>query len=147
MSLCCLLDAGLIGVVQDGVVSMFDLDHETDGDDGASEVAAVGPSLKFKAHDGTPVFYLFPDVDSKQNYDCVTCADAIGSVSFHPLHPLLLSVSGSRHFQEPSSSESDDSDSDDEELPRPRKNAPHPVPLDTSVKMWSFETAGEPITI
>jgi hypothetical protein len=30
-------------------------------------------------------------------------ADAIGSVSFHPLHPLLLSVSGSRHFTLPSS--------------------------------------------
>jgi len=72
---------------QNGDVSMFDLEHEIDvnaeaenGLENGGSVQAFRPTLKFKAH-----------------------GDAIGSVSFHPLHPLLLSVSGLRHFALPSS--------------------------------------------
>jgi hypothetical protein len=94
------------------------------------------------------MYLLCPDADPLSS-------DAIGSVSFHPLHPLLLSVSGSRHFTLPSSnatSESEDSDeadkfSGDEERPgqtggansvRKELRGPGPYTLDSSVKIWGF---------
>ncbi|KAI0772312.1 WD40-repeat-containing domain protein [Trametes elegans] len=87
--------------------------------------------------------------------------DAVGSVAFHPLQPLLLSVSGSRHFDPPSAASMDssesstsDDDSDIEPLGEPadapsvkvrkspavkiRCRRPQPVPLDASVKLWRF---------
>ena len=70
--------------------------------------------------------------------------DSIGSVAFHPIHPLLLTVSGSRHFDDQAlSSESEDSCSDCEgegqhtqNVKSPRK--PQPVTKDSSLKIWSF---------
>ncbi|KAI0743065.1 WD40-repeat-containing domain protein [Daedaleopsis nitida] len=87
--------------------------------------------------------------------------DAVGSVAFHPLRPLLLSVSGSRHFDcsklplgSSSESESCASDSEDEnstvetcersenerkseEVRRSRARA-QPVAVDASTKLWGF---------
>lgn len=75
-------------------------------------------------------------------------ADAIGSVSFHPLKPVLLSASGSRHFEThdkmagknspgPLDSDSDsDSDAEDAEV----KRYPLPYPLDASIKLWAFDS-------
>ncbi|OCH84361.1 hypothetical protein OBBRIDRAFT_764402 [Obba rivulosa] len=92
--------------------------------------------------------------------------DAIGSVSFHPLEPLLLSVSGSRHFDtvvthpENSDSSSDETDSDSDEdrhsatpssRRRPKENIvaevrhshPQPTTHDDSIKLWSFKSQSE----
>lgn len=80
--------------------------------------------------------------------DCLLCSpDAIGSVSLHPIHPLAVTVSGSRHFDQPvthtkpptvfevfSSSEDSDSDSDSSlnvGLITPR-------PYDASIRLWNF---------
>ena len=72
----------------------------------------------------------------------------MGSVSFHPLRPLLLSVSGSRHFTEDDEDDvsSEDSESGEEEEPpaspkllvRRRRERPTPEVKDASVKLWSF---------
>ncbi|KAI1791381.1 hypothetical protein LXA43DRAFT_973080 [Ganoderma leucocontextum] len=83
--------------------------------------------------------------------------DAVGSVAFHPLRPLLLSVSGSRHFDHVDvasrvSSDSSTSDSEGDleghtECPPTRRsthavkrsrNKPQPVALDTTIKLWGF---------
>lgn len=87
-----------------------------------------------------------------------TNIDAIGSVAFHPLRPLLLSVSGSRHFDEVPNRDRLDSGSDsedaiaateeEEDLQRnslrttfiTRARTKHgPLARDASVKLWSFE--------
>ena len=91
--------------------------------------------------------------------------DAIGSVSFHPLRPLLLSVSGSRHFDRSSpttpngtgsanpDTEVDDSGSDhgveegeslggDEAVVRISRKGLQPVAYDTSAKLWDFGARG-----
>ncbi|PWY97146.1 hypothetical protein BCV70DRAFT_143124, partial [Testicularia cyperi] len=57
-------------------------------------------------------------------------ADAIGSVSFHPFQPWLLSVSGSRHW--PEAAESSSSEDQDQS----RKNIWST--RDSSLRIWSF---------
>lgn len=144
---------------QNGNVSIFDLDHESAIDmeaDGADEsgktVSEFGPKLKFSGHEGSSTRLssfttLLIDVSST--------TDAVGSVSFHPLHSLLLSVSGSRHFALSSArspsvcpfSDSDDleddsdNDSEGENVNSVKRGVPTPQPfaLDTSVKMWLFD--------
>lgn len=92
--------------------------------------------------------------------DVSSMIDAVGSVAFHPLHSLLLSVSGSRHFgppsppvfQSPSSlgspsnlgdseDESDNDLEDDENVSTVKRGIPAPRPfvLDASMKMWLFD--------
>ncbi|KAH7923016.1 hypothetical protein BV22DRAFT_1106309 [Leucogyrophana mollusca] len=88
--------------------------------------------------------------------------DTIGSVGFHPLHAVLLSVSGSRHFDvdededdEGDSSSSSSSSSGEEEGDggdgdgggrgkgvKRRKYRPQPFVKDASMKLWSFDGAG-----
>ncbi|KAI9058651.1 hypothetical protein FKP32DRAFT_1581045 [Trametes sanguinea] len=124
---------------QDGGISVFDLAAHPDPAPGENapqpcSTARSTPIMQFDGH-----------------------RDAVGSVAFHPLRPLLLSVSGSRHFDASTSgqrSEESSSDSDDEIIeleasdanaakPRntmssvtiPRKR-PQPVTLDASVKLW-----------
>ncbi|KAJ7266406.1 WD40-repeat-containing domain protein [Mycena haematopus] len=103
---------------QEGTVHMFDLHSENENDDGGE---VVSPTLTWNAHE-----------------------DAIGSVSFHPTHPVLLSVSGSRHFHTQSwSSSSDDSGEDDEdERGAIRRSVVRrgPVALDSSMKVWDLGT-------
>ncbi|KAF8064428.1 WD40-repeat-containing domain protein [Lyophyllum atratum] len=125
---------------QNGRVSMFDL-RGTDAMDVAEDY----------------VWENTEDVDLTLEFDAH--GDAIGSVAFHPLQPILLSTSGSRNFppaatsSSSSSSDSDsDSDFDDAEPgteslendraprgPRQRKSGLYPVTLDSSVKLWSFD--------
>jgi len=72
--------------------------------------------------------------------------DAIGSVGFNPLKPWLLSVAGSRNFDD-YASDSDDSDDDSEDegtkvvtVKRPSNTKP----ADPSTKLWDFApTQGE----
>ncbi|KNZ71949.1 Telomerase Cajal body protein 1 [Termitomyces sp. J132] len=71
---------------------------------------------------------------------------AIGSVSFHPLYPTLLSVSGSRHFESESDSDSEDSEDDEDggilDVGSGRQRViqrTRPKTLDRSIKTWSFE--------
>jgi len=66
--------------------------------------------------------------------------DAIGSVGFNPIKPRLLSVTGSRNFDD-DASESDDSDgsSEDEETEAVEvKRRSNFKPVDTSIKLWDF---------
>ncbi|KAH6912229.1 guanyl nucleotide binding protein [Coprinopsis sp. MPI-PUGE-AT-0042] len=67
--------------------------------------------------------------------------DAVGSVSFHPWKPQVLSVSGSRHWQEEDDSDEEDEESDDSEE-EITTSAPQPVrreivSFDSSVKVWN----------
>jgi len=69
--------------------------------------------------------------------------DATGSVSLNPSKPWLLSVAGSRNFDD-DTSESDDSDDDSEDEGTKVvtvKRRPNIRPVDTSIKLWDFATA------
>jgi len=83
------------------------------------------------------------------------CLDSIGSVAFHPSHSTLISASGSRHFHledddtenSDTSSESDGGEDKNAEgraknisssILLKRTSRPHPVTLDSSVKLWNF---------
>ena len=94
-------------------------------------------------------------------------ADAVGSVAFHPLRSLILSVSGSRHFSpspdsgdssksapDDSESESDEDSGEDESNslmgPGPERRGVRfmrerlrPAALDATVKLWGFAHEGE----
>jgi hypothetical protein len=123
---------GWLGVGDhNGDISYFALkSDESDVEALYSEnTAEAGPSLKYHAHD-----------------------DTIGSVAFHPTHPILLSVSGSRHFPElPSSSDSSEDDGNSVNFPETRTRANmvigkkkyRPVALDASITMWRFDDSVE----
>ena len=69
--------------------------------------------------------------------------DAIGSVGFNPLKPWLLSVAGSRNFDnDTSESEDSDDDSEDEgtEVVTVKRRSDF-KPVDTSIKLWNFAPA------
>ncbi|EGN94812.1 hypothetical protein SERLA73DRAFT_187874 [Serpula lacrymans var. lacrymans S7.3] len=113
---------------QDGNVSLFDLDIETEADTVYEEsVQEVEPSLTYEAH-----------------------KDAVGSVAFHPLQSVLLSASGSRHFEHDDTGDAfnasgdtsnSESESDDQgHIARKMKRRPHPVVMDASLNVWSFAT-------
>ncbi|KAI6102781.1 hypothetical protein F5141DRAFT_1008256 [Pisolithus sp. B1] len=99
------------------------------GNAGNGPVNVIQPIQEFKAH-----------------------SDAIGSATFHPLKPVLLSVSGSRHFDAGSAYSDLDSalNSDEGEregaqhwqrprgvIVRPRAR-PQPTVCDASIKLWDF---------
>jgi len=68
-------------------------------------------------------------------------------VAFHPLKPALLSTSGSRHFTEQEDFETDSSSSENDEViipanknrPVRRSKRPHPVTLDSTIKIWDLK--------
>ena len=72
----------------------------------------------------------------------ISCpTDAVGSVGFHPLKPLLLSVSGSRHFDKYSdhmSEEDSDADQEPGNESSVRSHTMAPYATDNAVKLWSF---------
>lgn len=137
---------------QEGSVSMFDL-QSIDPLEAAAPFTQTElfkasmmdrSAAKFRAHDGTPTL---PVLLLTRIY-ISSSKDAIGSVNFHPLRPLILSVSGSRHFDPTSSvdrdalesSDSDDSDSSDVrtgQVTRVRDTS-LPIPRDATVKLWDF---------
>lgn len=119
------------------------------------DIPQVAPSLRYHAHDGeSRGIILHSSVFILLTNPTASTADAIGSVAFHPTDPVLLSVSGSRHFQElpspPDSSEgSADEDGESANLKDDRPSAnvvvrkrrrPYPVTLDSSVKIWNFNS-------
>ena len=154
---------GTRGHQQGGSVSLFDLAARSSTQVGEKEqesrlpsspmsTSRTMPSLRFDAHGGT-----FPQLGALRFHDFPHWrhwTDAVGSVAFHPLHPLLLSVSGSRHFDQAdvASGVSSDSSSDegavDEHTEDPpssgshavkrRRNKPQPLALDTTIKLWGF---------
>lgn len=79
--------------------------------------------------------------------------DSVGSVAFHPYNPTLLSVAGSRHYEDldakmgllssPGDCD-DDSDSDastsndDRVVPTRLRERLHPTTTDSSIKLWDF---------
>ncbi len=154
------------GRQQGGGVSVFDLAARNSTPVGGKEQESAPrsspmstprttPTLRYEAHGGE-----FPQLGAIHFYDLPDSRhwiDAVGSVAFHPLRPLLLSVSGSRHFdrvdlQSGVSSGSSTSDSEDdieEYTERPpshgshavkrRRNKPQPAALDTTIKLWGFK--------
>ncbi len=106
------------------------------------------PAVKLHAHDGTFHSLLGNDIAPDS-----FLTDSVGTVSFHPLHPLLLSASGSRHFEEGAGTASEYSDSDtesesDDEVQlriqtkcvpiRRSRMRPAPSTRDSSIKIWNF---------
>lgn len=68
-------------------------------------------------------------------------ADTIGSVSLHPIHPIALTVSGSRHFGDGKTSSdesSDDDSSDSDSEPEVHRDTNIMTVRDASMKMWGF---------
>jgi hypothetical protein len=133
---------------------MFDL-QEADPDPNAEaeayeEADSILPSLEFKGHNGP----YHPPAYFSEVYATFPHQDAVGSVAFHPLQPMLLSASGSRHFHPDDelselSSSSDDTDDDESaetsqtersNVTRPKIRS-HPITLDSSIKMWNFDAA------
>jgi hypothetical protein len=126
---------------------MFSLtEFASSTDEVGAEEGPTTPSLKYHAHDGTTGISFRNDSMNR------AIADAIGSVAFHPLHPLLLSVSGSRHFDEIDSnveerpdSGSDDSVLGDDEISRDatrvpilgHRHRPQPSVRDDSFRLWN----------
>jgi len=105
------LGGNLMGVGDhSGNVNIFNLGVEPTDEVGAEAVRGTAPALKYHAHD-----------------------DAVGSIAFHPLNPLLLSVSGSRHFGEIDSSEEESSDSS-----MSRDARRHPSVQDNSFRLWQL---------
>ncbi|KAF9051758.1 hypothetical protein BJ165DRAFT_1451124 [Panaeolus papilionaceus] len=97
---------------QSGKVSIFNLDESStslDTENAASNKTTL-PNACFGAHE-----------------------DAVGSVAIHPVHPLISTVSGSRHFL----SYDSDSDSSEDGVTHP----PCPVVKDASIKVWDFSPA------
>ena len=85
----------------------------------------------------------------------MSITDAVGSVGFHPLRPLMLSVSGSRHYHEGNGSDSSSSDSEstsssdgedntgsgaEETLIRRPRQRPAPGVKEASIKLWDFQS-------
>jgi hypothetical protein len=101
------------------------------------------PALNFHAHDGMRLF------SRTIIYEQSPSADAVGSVTFHPLQQLLLSVSGSRHFDDVDSDSDQESSSSGssalgEEAPRGDRRGiirrlrhrPQPSFRDNLFKLW-----------
>ena len=116
---------------------------------GAEEVPLcwTAPSLKYHVHDGMmEICFRNDSINSR------AIADAIGSVAFHPIHPLLLSISGSRHFGDIDSDveEGPDTGSDSSVLGddtsrggtcvsiRGHRHRPQPSVRDNSFRLWNF---------
>lgn len=77
-------------------------------------------------------------------------SDAVGAVAFHPSESFLLSVSGSRHFDDvdPSGESDSDPESGDEsgeDVGKVSRLKEHPQPSvrDASIKMWDFRLPGD----
>ncbi|KAH9851206.1 WD40-repeat-containing domain protein [Lenzites betulinus] len=136
---------------QDGGISVFDLAAQSDPGQGENAPQAQAAP---RAPRATPIMQF----DGHR--------DAVGSVGFHPLRALLLSVSGSRHFEKAASVAGERSGSDDEveesgiagassaepdQSPAPAvavavtisRERAQPVAHDTSAKLWCFERGAE----
>jgi len=102
-----------------GDVRLFDLWTTKHSD---SQTGPVSSTLKYTAHN-----------------------DATGSVGFNSLKPWLLSIAGSRNFDD-DGSESDDSDDDSEgegtKVVTVKKRS-NTRPVDTSIKLWDFTAAAQ----
>lgn len=126
---------------QDGSISLFDLHgdsgNEADTDHQSEEMEEILPTLEFKAHGGTINL-----VHIRSFINVRDAVDAIGSVGFHVLEPMLLSLSGSRHFSdlnESDSSEGETSDEINESVGTKQASVQTgPTVRDASVKLWSF---------
>ncbi|RPD63475.1 hypothetical protein L227DRAFT_591942 [Lentinus tigrinus ALCF2SS1-6] len=129
---------------EDGGISVFDLTARTGTVEGENDSYT----------DSTPRNMPIMQYDGHH--------DAVGSVAFHPLRPLLLSVSGSRHFDrskhatsDTSEEESESEDQDEnsrrvqDDLSDERDQAEsaritinrqrlQPISHDSSVKLWGF---------
>lgn len=115
---------------QNGCVSMFDLGDSDELNSEESPVISpqnIAPKMTFNAH-----------------------GDVVGCLAFQPFHSNLLSVSGSRHFDEGTKegdSHSSDGDSTDQESDSESQNViavsrrqPLPYVKDSSLKLWSFDS-------
>ncbi|KLO15902.1 WD40 repeat-like protein [Schizopora paradoxa] len=103
--------------------------------------------------DGGICFFNMFSENSEATFRFHAHNDAVGSVHFHPSQSLLLSASGSRHFNQgttgdPSGSETSESESTDEDMDKDaschhitrRKHAKPPFTTDSSMKIWSLQS-------
>lgn len=67
-------------------------------------------------------------------------SDAVGSVAFHPLQSVLLSVSGSRHFAGEELDGSSSEEDADAPIRRPRTRL-QPAVREATAKLWNFESS------
>ncbi|KAF9447780.1 WD40 repeat-like protein [Macrolepiota fuliginosa MF-IS2] len=108
---------------QRGSISVFDLNVTGGGGGGgdSSETVVKHPDFVFDAH-----------------------SDSVGSVTFHPYQPILLSVSGSRHYEDvhQDAESEDDSDASDEVRIKSRREL-QPGVKDSSIKTWDFQSVAE----
>ena len=127
------------------------------------ETGQTRPALLYDAHGGGSMdcslkwslLIVAPLTPCLINFGLPT--DAIGAVVFHLLEPLLLSVSGSRHFDDvaPTASAPGDPKSDSEPSDGSReglrdidggvsrsKKRPQPSVRDASVGVWNFKEPG-----
>ncbi|TFK73060.1 WD40 repeat-like protein [Pluteus cervinus] len=102
---------------QDGLISFFKLD--------TFESLGLG-----EMGDGGADNWIGNPVEHASVWEFKAHEDAVGSVSFHPLSPWLLSASGSRHFEDTAQSDDTSSEESDDEEPnrisRP-KRMPQPI--------------------
>ena len=83
------------------------------------------------------------DCISFPSFQFAAHSDAVSSVSFNPCFPLLLSTSGSRHFDVDQNVESDESSDDEQDNEEAQKAVTQrdklgPVTYDRSVKIWDM---------
>ena len=99
-----------------------------------SQLDPVSPTLEYNAHNGTIQFKLY------HSRTLMLRLDAIGSVGFNPLKPRLLSVAGSRNFDDNASGSDDSDDSSEDEGTETVKvkRRSNFKPVDASIKLWDF---------
>ena len=116
---------------QKGGVRLFDLWKASHTD---SQAEPLPPTLKYAAHNGT----IRPKIHHR--HTLMLSLDAIGSVGFNPLKPWLLSVTGSRNFDEDMSGSDDSDNSSEDEGTEVMmvQRRPNSKPVDTSIKLWDF---------
>lgn len=71
----------------------------------------------------------------------ISTLDAVGSIGFNVVKPWLLSVAGSRNFDDDDETESGDSGDDTEDegtKVMTLKRRSNLEPVDTSIKLWDF---------
>ncbi|SPO28437.1 related to Guanine nucleotide-binding protein beta 5 [Ustilago trichophora] len=110
---------------ENGMIHLWRIDtgrfmDQADLDEEASEVLELKPDLSWKAH-----------------------ADAVGSVSFHPYQPWLVSVSGSRRWSDSESANGRESSSEESESTCASQQ-PAWTTNDSSLKVWDFSQPPAP---
>jgi hypothetical protein len=133
-------------VGKQGAIHVFDLHVPNDGED-SSETMVKHPDLTFKGHSGNEFSY-FSVLSDRDHWCLFLHVDSVPCVAFHPYRPILLSASGSRHFDDVDDQVDSDwsTDSDEpestHEVTTPKRRGLRLRTVDSSIKTWNFDDAG-----